>query len=189
MFSFFFRTKPYDINFGNIHLIKPTLELRNSFRQAVSEHRRNRVEDFYCPCIFTKWQFMDFLQELSDRSAGFNLSDGMVPSTSYWLTDGTHYLGSGEIRHRLTDSLMNFGGHIGYSVRPSAWNRGLGTIQLALLLKKAKKMGLKTVRITCFEENAASAKVIEKNGAVLVGRTYNEVRGEERLTRIYEITT
>ena len=42
------------------------------------------------------------------------------------------------IRHRLTDDLKRYGGHIGYDVRYSEWNKGYGTLMLRLALEKAK---------------------------------------------------
>jgi len=184
---FFFRKREIEVDFSNIHLVSPCMTMHKSFKQAVSEHRRYKTEDFYYPKVNTRKQFMVFLQEIKDKSSGRNLRAGVVPSTAFWLTDGKHYLGSGDIRHHLNDELMTFGGHIGYSIRPAAQNKGLGTLQLYLLLNEAGRLGIKTVRITCFEENAASAKVIENNSGVLMGAVYNKIRGIERKTRIYEI--
>ncbi|MBA2445142.1 MAG: GNAT family N-acetyltransferase, partial [Nocardioidaceae bacterium] len=48
----------------------------------------------------------------------------IVSSTTLWWVDGDEYLGRLSIRHRLTRWLLDFGGHIGYAVRPSA--RGCG---------------------------------------------------------------
>jgi len=132
-------------------------------------------------------QFRRYLESLEDLRVGFNLEFGRVPSSAFWLTDGKHYLGSGDVRHHLNKPLKTFGGHIGYSIRPAVQNKGLGTIQLKMLLREAKKLGIKIARITCFDENAASASIIEKCGGVLVEKVYNEIRGEQRLTRIYDI--
>jgi len=184
---FFFRKKELNVDFSSIHLVRPCMTMHKSFRDAVSEHRRHKTEDFYFPKIRSRKQFMVFLQNIRNLESGHNLREGVVPSTAFWLTDGTHYLGSGDVRHHLNEGLMTFGGHIGYSIRPAAQNKGLGTRLLALLLEEATQLNIKTVRITCFEENAASAKVIEKNGGVLVDTSYNLIRGVDRKTRIYEI--
>ncbi|MCO4254079.1 GNAT family N-acetyltransferase [Pseudarthrobacter cellobiosi] len=45
---------------------------------------------------------------------------GYVPCTYLWIVEGDTFLGSLAIRHELNDFLLNEGGHIGYSVRPSA---------------------------------------------------------------------
>ena len=186
---FFFREKKLEIDFSKIQLTTPCMGMHKSFKQAVSEHRRFRTEDFYYPKINSRKRFIEYLNEIKERSSGRNLRAGIVPSTAFWLTDGTHYLGSGDIRHHLNDELMTFGGHIGYSIRPLAQKKGLGTIQLFLLLREANKLGIRTARITCFDENEASIKVIEKNNGVMVGTAYNDIRGVSRKTRIYELPT
>ena len=178
-----------DIDFENLRLVRPCADFHESFKHAIREHRRNKTEDFGYPKVRTKGQFREYLEELDDLRTGFGLSLGRVPSSAFWLTDGKHYLGSGDVRHRINKSLKTFGGHVGYSIRPAAQNKGLGTIQLRLLLREARRLGIKTVRITCFDENAASARIIEKNGGKLIEKVYNNIRGEKRLTRVYDIQT
>jgi predicted acetyltransferase len=41
-----------------------------------------------------------------------------VPVTERWFVDGTDYLGTVIIRHRLTPALERAGGHVGYHVVP-----------------------------------------------------------------------
>lgn len=72
------------------------------------------------------------------------------------------FLGKISIRHRLTDALLRYGGHIGYGIRYSQWNKGYGTLLLKLALEKAGEMGIHEVLTTCDDDNAASAKVMEK---------------------------
>lgn len=91
---------------------------------------------------------------------------GWVPSTTYWLTDGKELLGAANIRHELNEQLLNFGGHIGYGIKPSARGRGLATKQLALALEKAKSLGIERALITCNRTNVASKQVILRNGGV-----------------------
>lgn len=91
---------------------------------------------------------------------------GWVPSTTYWLTDGEELLGAANIRHELNEQLLNFGGHIGYGIKPSARGRGLATKQLALALEKAKSLGIERALITCNRTNVASKQVILRNGGV-----------------------
>ncbi|MBR2099255.1 MAG: GNAT family N-acetyltransferase, partial [Firmicutes bacterium] len=49
---------------------------------------------------------------------GEGLPEGWVPATTLWLVDGDRFLSRVNIRHRLTPHLMQFGGHIGYMIRP-----------------------------------------------------------------------
>jgi predicted acetyltransferase len=103
---------------------------------------------------------------------------GHVPCTFFWVVDdddpGT-YLGSLSIRHRLTPFLLEVGGHIGYSVRPSARRRGVATAALRAALPEASALGIDDVLVTCDDDNIGSARVIEANGGVL-----EDVRGDKR---------
>ena len=116
--------------------------------------------------------FTNRLRELADPATP--LPPGIVPATQLWWVDGEDYLGRLAIRHSLTPWLMEFGGHIGYSVRPSARRRGHGTAMLAAALPVAKRLGIDPALVTCDETNVASRRVIEANGGVL-----EDQRGEK----------
>lgn len=103
--------------------------------------------------------------EAQEREEG--LPEGIVPQTTFWLVRGGNYIiGVTRFRHRLTPGLEQWGGHIGYAIRPSERRRGYATLMLKLALREAKKLGLKRVLLTCDPENTASARVMLKNGAV-----------------------
>lgn len=102
--------------------------------------------------------------------------DGYVPSTSLWWIDGTEYLGRLAIRHRLTPSLLEEGGHIGYDVRPSARRQGHATAMLAAALPVARGLGIEDALLTCDVENKWSRRVIEANGGVLEDERSGKLR-------------
>lgn len=91
----------------------------------------------------------------------------LVPSTTLWADLNGEFAGRISIRHELTDSLRKMGGHIGYDTAPAFRGRGVASEMLRLALPIAKKPGLGEVLLTCDDTNAASIKVIEKNGGVL----------------------
>ena len=99
---------------------------------------------------------------------------GYMPSITYFATLGDLPVGMLQIRLELNDNLLQTGGHIGYSVRPSMRNRGYATAMLALALERCSSMGIYNVLVTCKKDNIASAKVIIKNGGVFE----NEVEDE-----------
>ena len=72
-----------------------------------------------------------------------------------------------------------------YSVRPSERGKGYATEILRQALDRARKLGIDRVRMTCDVTNAASARVIEKNGGGLDSESYSDAAG--RVTRRYWI--
>ena len=99
---------------------------------------------------------------------------GKVPSTQYLaLDENEHLVGMVNLRHCLNDYLLEFGGHIGYSVRPADRKNGYAIQMLKLALDEAKVLGIDRVRIACDRYNIASAKTIQANGGVLDGERYD----------------
>lgn len=90
-----------------------------------------------------------------------------IPSRSLLYMDDGVILGAISLRERLDDALLESGGHIGYSVRPSARCKGHATRMLRLALYEYAARGVRRVLVTCDAANIASARVIEKNGGVL----------------------
>jgi predicted acetyltransferase len=111
--------------------------------------------------------FQSYLQRRMDMKRGFELPDGRVPMTTYWLYSGQKPVALCKLRHRLTDSLRRVGGHIGYCVRPSERGKGFGNAVLALVLVAAGEKGLHEILITCNQGNVPSRRVVERNGGIL----------------------
>lgn len=143
-------------------------ELGRSDRELVPWPLTQLVEDFPAYVTFLK-----------DSSLGVGLKDGWVPSSTYFLVNGScRILGVANLRHRLTEHLLREGGHIGYSVRPSERRKGHATAMCAMVLEKAREMGIERVLITCDKDNLASARVIQKNVGVLENETISNETGK-----------
>ena len=110
---------------------------------------------------------------MQNRHTGRDLPEGFVRENFYLCYDGAEMVGVFSLKFELTDFLRNFGGHIGYAVRPSRRNRGLATQILAQGLQLARDFGFKSVLCVCDEDNYASEKVIVRNGGEYENRLYD----------------
>lgn len=73
-------------------------------------------------------------------------------------------LGMINFRHYLNDYLSEYGGHIGYAIRPTEQRKGYAKAMLALCLDECRKLGLNKVLLTCDSDNKASYRTIEACG-------------------------
>ncbi|MFD3456361.1 GNAT family N-acetyltransferase [Streptomyces sp. NPDC058691] len=119
--------------------------------------------DLRDPEAFSEW--VERLRQQSDSSVA--VGEERVHATHWWITEGENYLGAIDLRHYLNAFLLDVGGHIGYSIRPSARKRGLATWALGAVLPEARALGLDRVLVTCDDDNIGSARSIEHNGGVL----------------------
>jgi predicted acetyltransferase len=101
--------------------------------------------------------------------------EGIVLCDYFWITDGDEMVGFLALRHELTPWLLEEGGHIGYSVRPSRRREGHASRAVALALIRAKGLGLERVLLTCDEDNLGSRRTIENAGGV-----YEDSRKDKR---------
>jgi predicted acetyltransferase len=113
--------------------------------------------------------FVEMVLQWGDPA--FELPADRVHSDYFWITDGEgaaeEVVGFLALRHSLTPWLLEEGGHIGFSVRPSRRRQGHATRALGLAIPRAAALGLERVLLTCAEGNAGSARTIERNGGIL----------------------
>ena len=108
---------------------------------------------------------------------------GFVTAHTFFASDNNKIVGIINARHELNDYLLNFGGHIGYSVRKSERRKGYAKAMLSYTVDFLFSLGLEKVLITCDKMNIASKRTIESCGGILE----NEVATEDRTTLRYWI--
>ena len=170
-------------NINEVKLVYPNEKYLNSFKQAYKEFIKNNITTFN----FDDPYKVDVIKKSENYRYNINLPEGHVPQFTYWLVQNNKFIGQICLRPNIGENLLTRGGHIGYFVRFSEWNKGYGTKMLKLVLEKAKKLKLKKVLITCNDDNYASSSVIEKNGGILENKVLNIVNDKEILTRRYWI--
>ena len=75
-------------------------------------------------------------------------------------------VGTINVRWNLNEAMLQFGGHIGFAVRPSE-KKGINKANLYLGMIEAKKVGLDRARIDCDVKNLGSDKTLKALGGTL----------------------
>ena len=166
-----------------LKLTVPCARYLTSYSEACREYAARQITSY----SFSDPTVCDPLEKFENYRLERNLPANRVGAHYWWLVDEkkNRFIGEISIRHRLNESLERYGGHIGYGVRFSEWNKGYGTLMLSLALEKAREMGLTDILITCNDENTASARVMEKNGFVLQDKIENHPGERTVLIRRY----
>ena len=146
------------------------LEMMAEFEQTQSAHDGGfwDAENF----DYEKW-----LETNHNKEMGIGLPENRVPSIQFVSFDDVgRALGFLNLRLRLNEGLLNYAGHIGYSIRPSERGKGYAKEALRQGLQVAKEKNIKRALVTCSTENPTSRAIILANGGV-----YEDVRnGTER---------
>ena len=151
-------------------LATPSILYRDSFLEGAAEFlAEGRFDSTYARSLgydsdALADQFPQFVRDLK-ALADATGSRVPYPDRVLWLVHDGEYIGQTSIRPELcTPYLLTYGGHIGYSIRPSRRCRGYGKAILALTLAVSRELGLRRVLVTCDSDNIGSRKIIEHNG-------------------------
>ena len=137
------------------------LDMMAEFEQTQSAHDGGfwDTENF----VYEVW-----LESNQNQEMGINLPEGWVPAIQLVAFSGKgQALGFLNLRLRLNNFLLEKGGHIGYSIRPSERGKGYAKVTLRQGLQVAKEKNIKRTLVTCSVNNPASRAVILANGGIL----------------------
>ena len=150
-----------------MELRRPKLEDKEKILEMLADFEvaGSRQDGFFGGVDFV---YEDWLETIQLAEAGLGLPQGFVPYIQLisFAADG-QAVGFLNLRLRLNDYLLQEGGHIGYSIRPSARGKGRAKEQLRQGLQVAKSKNIKRALVTCDCDNAASRAVILANGGAL----------------------
>ncbi len=139
-------------------------------RSAMTEEGTVLAKDYRAGMAWS-----EYLLVHKSARAGVGLAEGAVPYTFLVADLGGVLVGSSDIRHRLTEKLTRWGGHIGYIVDPHHRRRGYGTEILRQTLCLASDLGIRPALLTCRAENAGSRGVIHACGGVVSAQTHDGI--------------
>ena len=150
-----------------MELRRPTLEDKDAILEMIAEFEQVQsphdggfwdTENF----VYEEWLEINMQKEM-----GINLPENRVPSIQFVSFDDVgRALGFLNLRLRLNEGLLNYAGHIGYSIRPSERGKGYAKESLRQGLQFGKEKNIKKALVTCSTENPASRAVIVANGGL-----------------------
>ena len=102
---------------------EPCIELKNEIQEFKEDfiHNNEVIHGGFNLAEFTIAEWIQFINNKKDIVTG---TSGYVSAHTFFaLVDGK-IVGIVNARHNLNDYLLNYGGHIGYSVKKSERNKG-----------------------------------------------------------------
>lgn len=157
-----------------LELRRPCTELATSFA-AMRDAYLRAGEDPWSPennlraTAIAHTDVLAYIELLEHWARGERLPEGWVRSDEFWIVNDGTVVGAITIRPTLNEWLHKVGGHIGYAVQPEHRNQGIATFALREALKLLASRGVTEALVTCRDDNAPSARVIEKCGGRRIG--------------------
>lgn len=155
------------------YLEEPTMERKNEIIEYLDEfvkYNSNLNGVGSLDKIYEGYTFEHALSRcLKMKDEEYARSVNRCPSKTFLLIrdNDNKIVGSINIRWNLTKEVLKFGGHIGYSIRPTERRKGYNKINLYLGLIEAYKLGLDKVMLDCDVNNLGSDKTLKALGGKL----------------------
>jgi len=150
-----------------MELRRPTIVDREAVLDMMAEFEKSQSAHDGGFWDTENFVYEDWLETNMQKEIGINLPENLVPSIQFVSFDDVgRALGFLNLRLRLTNFLLEAGGHIGYSIRPSERCKGYAKETLRQGLQVAKEKNIKRALVTCSVNNPASRAVIIANGGI-----------------------
>lgn len=138
--------------------------------------------------IYDGYTFEEALERcLNMKNEWYAKSINRVPGKTFLLIrkNDNKIVGTINIRWNLSEKMLEFGGHIGYGIRPTERRKGYNKIQLYLVLLEVQKLNLDKVMLDCSVDNLGSDKTIKALGGILERCELDEA--DNTMTNVYWI--
>ena len=182
---------------NELELQLPTLQHKIAAENFKKEFLEEQEPVIYGSALFDQMEYEQWLMHNTNNRQESTVSAGWVTATTFFAVrkQDLKIVGVIDIRHNLENEfLAQYGGHIGYSVRPSERKKGYATEILRIGIEYAKSLNIEKLMVACFSDNIPSIKTIIKSGGVLSetklytdGQLVDIPNSEEKLVNIYWI--
>lgn len=171
------------------YLEKPSIERKNEIIEYLNEfvtYNSNINGTGSLDKILEGYTFEQVLGKcLNMENKEYARKVGRCPGKTFLLIrkNDDRIVGTINIRWDLNDKMLQFGGHIGYAIRPTERRKGYNKINLYLGMIEAKKVCLNKVMLDCDINNVGSDRTLKALGGKLERTEIDPSHGI--LTNIY----
>ncbi len=165
-----------NLNMNVMRLIRPTAEYSEDIWAFRREFLENSIDEDMGGCgkLRECSSADEWLAQVEALTNPETCPEGMITADTYIAVRScdNKIVGITDIRHNLnTPVLREWGGHIGYCVRPDERQKGYAKEMLRLNLDNGRRLGLKRIMVSCNVNNIASERTILANGGVFERET------------------
>jgi len=152
---------------SELKLFKPSIEYSNEINDFRQELLDAGSEFAGCGSLYNCKTVDEWINKVEENETQCHI--GGVTSSSYIAVrlQDKKVVGIIDLRHHIDHPILRvWGGHMGYTVRPSERGKGYAKEMLRQNLLNCCSRGLEKVLIVCDSDNIASEKTIIANGGV-----------------------
>lgn len=155
---------------NELELQLPTLQYKKAAEEFKSEFLEMQEPVIHGSALFDQMEYEQWLAHNTNNRQKNTVNIAWVTATTFFAVRkrDLKIVGIIDIRHNLENEfLAQYGGHIGFSVRPGERKKGYATEILKMGIEYAKSLNIEKLMIACFSDNIPSIKTIIKCGGVL----------------------